>query len=36
MNWMAWTAIGAAAAGAILFAVVLIVSCLEGWRWRKK
>lgn len=36
MSWMGWVMIGAMAAGVILFAVVLIVSYLEGWRWRRK
>ena len=35
MSWMGWVAIGVMAACALLFAVVLIVSYLEGWRWRR-
>ena len=35
MSWMGWVMIGAMAAGVILFAVVLIVSYLEGWRRRR-
>ena len=35
MSWMGYAAIGVMAASAVLFGVVIIVSYLEGWRWRK-
>lgn len=36
MSWMGWVFIGAMAFLALIFAVVIIVSYLEGWRkWRR-
>lgn len=35
MSWIGYAVIGVMAAFAVLFGVVIIVSYLEGWRWRK-
>ena len=32
MSWMGWVTIGVMAAAALLFAIVVIVSYLEGWK----
>lgn len=35
MSWMEWTLAGVMIFCAVFFAIVVIVSYLEGWRWRK-
>jgi len=36
MSWMGRVAIVVAGCCVLLIAVVIIVSYLEGWRWRRK
>lgn len=35
MSWMGWVFIGTMAFLAVIFAVVIIVSLLEGWKWSR-
>ena len=35
MSWMGYALIVCMAICAVLFGIVIIVSYLEGWRWRK-
>jgi len=35
MSWMGWVFIGVMALAAVFFAVVIIVSFLEGWKWSR-
>ena len=35
MSWMGWTAIVLMAFALVFFLVILIVSYLEGWKWRR-
>ena len=36
MSWMGWVMIGIMIFGAVFFGIVIVVSFLEGWRWRRK
>jgi hypothetical protein len=33
---MGWTAVGVMILASVFFLVVVVVSALEGWRWRRK
>jgi len=35
MSWMEWALIGTMAVMAVFFAIVIIVSYLEGWKWSR-
>ena len=35
MSWMGWVVIGIMAFCAVFFGIVIIVSVLEGWRWKR-
>lgn len=36
MSWMGWTLIAVLIFLAVFFLVIVAVSALEGWKWRKK
>ena len=36
MSWMGWTMIGVMAFALVFCLIIVAVSFLEGWRWRRK
>lgn len=35
MSWMEYTLIGVVSASVLFFLVIIVVSYLEGWKWRR-